>query len=104
MCFRHGEEDRVILRLCPALDYDDVLTGVRRSLGQQLKEQWLSDMIGARAGDQVASRFEKLESSQVDFLVAPAGRRNAIAVLGERGRVENDHLEPAAGFVVFLQQ
>ncbi len=48
--------------------------------------------------------FEKLQGSQIDLLVAAVGGGNAVAVLRKGRRIENDHLEAPARFVVFLQQ
>ena len=100
----HGQQDRVVLSLRPALHNYDILASVIGSFRQQLQEQWLGDVIGAGAGDQVAARPQELEGAEVDLLVAAAGGRNGVAVLGEGRRVEDNHLETPPGLVVFLEQ
>ena len=61
-------------------------------------------MVGAGTGDQGAARPKDLHGAKVDFLVAAVGCGDAVAVLGEGWRIENDHIEAALFVVVMLQQ
>src|SRR5579863_1692959 len=60
-------------------------------------------MVGARAGDQQAARLEQLQRPEIDLLISAMSRRDAVAVLGKSGGIENDHLEAAANLVVLLE-
>ena len=80
------------------------LAGVVRSLGHDLEKERLGDVVRAGAGDQVSAGLENLQSAQIDFFVSAVGGRDAVAVLGEGRRIEDDHVEAAVDLVVFLEQ
>ena len=85
----------MILGLGAAFCYCDDFASIIRSLGEKLEKCSLGDVVRAGASDQIPARLEDLHRPEVDFLVAALRGGNAIAILGEGGRIENDHVEPA---------
>ncbi len=79
-------------------------SGVVGCFGEDLKEEGLGDVVGAGASDEVAAGPKKFQGAQIDLFVAALGGGDAVAIFGEGGRVEDDHVESAADFVVLLQQ
>ena len=93
----------MVFRLCTPLNYPYLPARIVRCFGDDLQEQVFSDMVRAGAGDQVAAGVKELQAAQIDFLVAAAGGGDAGAILCESRRVQNNHVEVAASFVVLLQ-
>src|ERR1700685_936808 len=94
----------MVLSLGSALDHRQRLASVVCGFGKDLKEQSLAYMVGAGAGDEIPAWLQQLHSAEIDFLVSTLGCRNAVAILGEGGRIKNDHIETSTDFVIFLEQ
>ena len=54
VCFGHGQQDRVVLGLRSALNNHHISARVVRCFGEDLEKQRLGDVVGARAGNEVA--------------------------------------------------
>src|ERR1700690_2384640 len=93
----------MILSLRAPVHHHNAAFSVDGGLCEDLKEEGLGDVVGARAGDQKSSRLEEFQSAEVDLLVAALGGRDAIAILRKGRRIENHHLKAAPDFVVFFQ-
>src|ERR1700683_1249282 len=94
----------MILRLGAALCHCDHFAGIVGSLGENLEEGSLGDVVRAGASDQIPARLDELHGPEVDFLISALRRRDAIAVLSESGRIEHNHIETSADLVIFLEQ
>ena len=104
MCLRHCQQNRMILRLGAALRHRDHFAGIIGSLGKNLEEGSLGDVVRAGASDQIPARFDDLHRPEIDFLISALRGRDAIAVLSESGRIEHNHIEAPAHLVIFLKQ
>ena len=87
MSFGHREENGVIFGLCPPLNDRDGAMRIVGGFGEDLEEQSFGDVVGAGARNEEAAALEYLNGAKVDFLVAAMGGGDAVAVLGESGRV-----------------
>jgi hypothetical protein len=104
MGLRNGEQDWVIPRLGSTVNHDGLPARVIGCFSQNFKEEVFGDVVRAGAGDQVPTWTEKLQTAEIDFLIAAASSRDAGAVFGEGGWIEQDHVETSSLFVVAFEE
>src|SRR5580700_4296872 len=102
MRFRHGQENRMILRLRATIGDNHASAGVDSCVCKDLEKECLGDVIGTGTRDEEAARLQQLQGAKVNLLIASLGCRDTIAMLGESRWVEDHHLEFAAYIVVLL--
>ena len=93
----------MIAGLCPSLDHLYLLSGVGGGLGEDLEEEGFGHVMGARTREEAAAWAQDLDGPKINLLIASACGRNAVAVLGESGGVEDDEVEAPSRFIVFLE-
>lgn len=90
--------------LCSALDDCNCFASVNCGFGKNLEEESFAHVVRARASDQISARLQNLHGPEIDLFVPALGRRQAIAVLSEGRRIENNHVETSVDLVIFFQQ
>ena len=74
----------------------DPPTAVGSGVGQHVEELRPCDVITAARGEHESARRQQSESTQIDFLVAAQRGADGRTILGKRGRVQHDGVEPLA--------
>ncbi len=87
----------MILALGTALEDAQGAVRIEGGFGDQLQHGCLAEVVGAGAGNEDASRLEKAEGAEVDFLIGADGRFEAAFILREGRGVKHDYGELAAG-------
>ena len=88
----------------PLLENLHGAVGVHRRVLYHVIEMGRVKKMRARAGDEKAAAREKFHRAQIYFLVAAVRLVDHLRALGERRRVQDDHVEFAAVFLVCLQE